>query len=116
VRKAYRVSGVTFTPPGKLPEGLVAKEVMVGETMGTSEFVFREVKDGSVVIYRQGVPNSNAKLSPDEVKQVMIFLNRVVNAHLIQVNTSMIGGVSRCPGTPHRGHSYGNTECPLDYA
>jgi hypothetical protein len=114
VRKAYRVAGSSFTKPENLPEGLTVKERLVGEVLGTSSLVFHEVKDGSVVVYRQGVPNSNAKLSYEEVRKVMIFLNRVVNAHLIQVNTSMIGNVSKCPGTPHRGHASSDWSCPLD--
>jgi len=77
MRKAYRVVGSSLEEPTNLPEGLEVRECLVGEVMGTAAFVFKEVKDGSVVIYRQGVPNSNAKLSPGEVRDVMNFLYRV---------------------------------------
>lgn len=81
MRKAYRVTGSTFTKPENLPEGLTVKERLVGEVLGTTAFVFQEVKDGSVVVYRQGVPNSNVKLSRMEIYKVMIFLNKVINSH-----------------------------------
>lgn len=81
MRKAYRVTGSTFTKPENLPEGLTVRERLVGEVLGTTALVFQEVKDGSMVVYRQGVPNSNVKLSRMEMYKVMIFLNRVINSH-----------------------------------
>lgn len=107
MRKAYRVTGSTFTKPENLPEGLTVKERFVGDITSTSEFVFHEVKDGSVVIYRQGVPNSNAKVSYEELETVWRFLLKVWQDHYPQ---------TKCPGTPHRGHASSDWSCPLDRA
>jgi hypothetical protein len=78
MRKAYRVTGSTFTHPGELPEGLTVKERLVGDMLGTKEYVFQEVKDGSLVIYRQGVPNSHYKLDWEEVQRLAGFLVEMV--------------------------------------
>jgi hypothetical protein len=80
VRKAYRITGSSFTKPDNLPEGFAVKERIVGEVLGTKDLVFHEAKDGSVVVYRQGVSGSNVKLSPTEVEEVLFFLQRVANS------------------------------------
>lgn len=80
MRKAYRITGSSFTKPDNLPEGYSVKERLVGEVLGTQALVFHEVKDGSVVVYRQGVANSNVKLSPKEVVEVRTFLGRVADS------------------------------------
>lgn len=77
MRKAYRISGSSFERPENLPEGFSVKERLVGEVLGTKELVFHEVKDGSVVVYRQGVSGSNAKIRPEEINDVIAFLFRV---------------------------------------
>lgn len=77
MRKAYRITGSSFTKPENLPDGYTVKERLVGEVFGTEVLVFHEVKDGSVVVYRQGVAGSNVKLSPEEVGQLCDFLSRV---------------------------------------
>ena len=82
MKKAYRVTGSSFIKPEGLPEGLTVKERLVGESLITDNLVFQEVKDGSVVIYRQGVVNSNAKLALEELKSVILFLNEVCVSHL----------------------------------
>ena len=83
MRKAYRITGSSFDKPENLPEGFAVKERLVGDVLGTTALVFHEVKDGSVVVYRQGVPNSNVKLSPEEVRDVMNFLYRVRESYEI---------------------------------
>lgn len=112
MRKAYRITGSSFAEPKNLPEGFSVKERLVGEVLGTDALVFHEVKDGSVVVYRQGVAGSNVKLSPEEVRQVMMFLNRVQNSF---INSYAEKARTMCPGTPHRGHSASDSHCPLDY-
>lgn len=121
MRKAYRVTGSTFTHPGELPEGLTVKERLVGDILGTKEYVFHEVKDGSLVIYRQGVPNSNYKLDWDEVQKLAGFLvdmvadKRVRDLRERQDRCNHGEKIkSKCPGTPHRGHSASDWSCPLD--
>lgn len=84
MRKAYRIAGSSTTKPENLPEGFTVKERLVGEVLGTKELVFHEVKDGSVVVYRQGVPNSNVKLSPEEVKEVVKFFAEVIYYHHVE--------------------------------
>lgn len=113
MRKAYRVTGSTFVHPGELPEGLTVKERLVGEILGTNALVFREVKDGSVVVYRQGVPGSNVKLDPEEVKEVMMFLIKVRDSYM-QTPEFRKSLESKCPGVPHRGHFAADWSCPLD--
>lgn len=114
MRKAYRIIGSSTTKPENLPEGFTVKERLVGEVLGTKELVFHEVKDGSVVVYRQGVSGSNVKLSFDEVGQLASFLvNIVADKRLRDIDARR---ASKCPGTPHRGHSSSDWHCPLDYA
>jgi hypothetical protein len=84
VRKAYRITGSSFVEPKDLPEGFSVKERLVGEVLGTQALVFHEVKDGSVVVYRQGVAGSNVKLSPEEVKEVVKFLSEIVYYHHVE--------------------------------
>lgn len=84
MRKAYRVTGSSTTKPENLPEGFTVKERLVGEILGTKELVFHEVKDGSMVVYRQGVAGSNVKLSYEEVYALMLFCNKHVNEHFAQ--------------------------------
>jgi hypothetical protein len=78
VRKAYRITGSSFVEPKNLPEGFSVRERLVGDILGTKELVFHEVKDGSLVVYRQGVAGSNVKLSWEEVQQLAGFLVEVV--------------------------------------
>jgi hypothetical protein len=113
VRKAYRITGSSFTEPINLPEGFTVKERLVGEVLGTKALVFHEVKDGSVVVYRQGVAGSNVKLSPEEVGEVAKFLVRVFTDTGAR---KVAESYSKCPGTPHRGHSASDWSCPYDRA
>ena len=78
MRKAYRITGSSTTKPENLPEGFTVRERLVGDILGTKELVFHEVKDGSMVVYRQGVAGSNVKLSWEEVQQLAGFLVEVV--------------------------------------
>lgn len=112
MRRAYRVTGTSFTKPENLPEGYTVKERLVGEVLGTTALVFREVKDGSLVVYRQGVANSNVKLSFEEVVQLASFLVNVVSDK--RVRDIQEKQASKCPGSPHRGHSFSDWSCPLD--
>lgn len=84
MKKAYRITGSSTVKPENLPEGFTVKERLVGEVLGTKELVFHEVRDGSVVVYRQGVPNSNVKLSPEEVKEVVRFFSEVIYYHHVE--------------------------------
>lgn len=84
MRKAYRINGSSFDKPENLPEGFTVRERLVGNIHATKELVFHEVKDGSMVVYRQGVPNSNVKLSYDEVKALSLFLRETVYYHYTQ--------------------------------
>lgn len=84
MRKAYRINGSSFDKPENLPEGFTVKERLVGDIHATKELVFHEVKDGSMVVYRQGVPNSNVKLSYDEVKALSLFLSETVYYHHVE--------------------------------
>lgn len=113
MRKAYRITGSSFEHPGTLPDGLSVKERLVGEALGTKELVFHEVKDGSVVVYRQGVAGSNVKLSPEEVRDVMNFLWRV-DAETRRNAVKALN--SKCPGIPHEGDSASDWSCPDDRA
>jgi hypothetical protein len=88
------------------------KERLVGEVLGTKALVFHEVKDGSVVVYRQGVAGSNVKLSPEEVREVMNFLYLVDQ----EARRRAVLESTKCPGTPHRGHSASDWSCPYDRA
>lgn len=81
MHKAYRIVGSSETYPTNLPKGFEVREREVGEVLGTQEIVFREVKDGSVVMYRQGVANSSAKILPDELEEVWRFLLKVWQEH-----------------------------------
>jgi hypothetical protein len=112
MRKAYRITGSSFTEPSNLPEGFTVKERLVGEVLGTKALVFHEVKDGSVVVYRQGVAGSNVKLSPEEVREVMNFLYLVDQ----EARRRAVLESTKCPGTPHRGHSASDWSCPYDRA
>lgn len=82
MRKAYRISGSSFVRPENLPDGFTVKERLVGEVFSTRDLVFHETKDGSVVVYRQGVPGSNVKISLDEVIRLSNFLRTVALDHL----------------------------------
>lgn len=113
MRKAYRITGSSFDKPENLPEGFTVKERLVGEVLGTNALVFHEVKDGSVVVYRQGVSGSNVKLDPEEVKEVMMFLNKVYNSYM-QTPEFRKSLERKCPGTPHRGHSASDWSCWMD--
>lgn len=84
MRKAYRITGSSHQKPENLPEGFSVKERLVGDVLGTKELVFHEVKDGSLVIYRQGVAGSNAKLSFEEVQDLAQFLSQMIYYHKIQ--------------------------------
>jgi len=113
VRKAYRITGSSFTKPDNLPEGFVVKERLVGEVLGTKDLVFHEVKDGSVVMYRQGIAGSNVKIPFEDVVKVASFLVNVVADKRVRDIQST---ASKCPGTPHRNHTSSHCACPLDYA
>lgn len=84
MRKAYRITGSSHQKPENLPEGFSVKERLVGDVLGTKDLVFHEVKDGSLVVYRQGVAGSNAKLSFEEVQDLAKFLNQMVYYHKIE--------------------------------
>lgn len=114
MRKAYRITGSSFVEPKNLPEGFSVKERLVGEVLGTDALVFREVSDGSVVVYRQGVAGSNVKLSPDEVRELLNFLTPIVYYHHVE-GVLAARKASKCPGTPHRNHTSSDCHCPLDY-
>lgn len=78
MRKTYRITGSSLTKPDNLPDGFEVRERLVGEILGTSQLVFREVKDGSMVVYRQGVAGTNVKLSWEEVQKLAGFLVEMV--------------------------------------
>lgn len=85
MRKAYRIVGSSTTKPVNLPEGFEVRERLVGEEIELeSGLSFREVKDGSVVLYQRGVDRSNAKISPEEVQVLFRFLGDVAAYHLAQ--------------------------------
>lgn len=82
MRKAYRVTGSTFTKPENLPEGLTVKERLVGEELELSGGLsFFEVKDGTIVCFMKGASKSNQKLSRDDIYRAMIFFNKILNTH-----------------------------------
>jgi hypothetical protein len=87
VRKAYRIKGSSFTKPENLPEGFEVRERMVGDTVNLRNGVcLQEAKDGSVVMYRKGESGSNVKLSRDDQFVIMVFLNRVINSHIVPLD------------------------------
>lgn len=111
MRKAYRIVGSSFQRPANLPEGFEIRERLVGEEIQLqSGLSFREVKDGSVVLYQKGVDRSNARISSEDVQELFRFLGDVAAYHMYQK------AMTKCPGTPHRGHASSDWSCPLDRA
>ena len=108
MRKAYRITGSSFYTPENLPEGFTVKERLVGEVMTAKELAFHEVKDGSLVVYQQGVAGSNVKITLNDVYRLMVFCNKIVNDHYRPDMYRQPG----CPGTPHRGHTRDYETCP----
>lgn len=111
MRKVYKVTGFSATHPGDLPNGFSVSEKEVGEVHqimfeGSGRHTnFVETKQGDVVVYREGITNSNFKIPHDELPALVRFLNQVWLEHR---------GPSNCPGTPHMGHSASDWSCPLD--
>jgi hypothetical protein len=86
MRKAYRVTGSTLVHPGTLPEGLTVKESLVGDTLTVPSFregnlTFVEVRDGSVVLYKEGENNSQMHFRAEDIQKIFRFLGDVAVAH-----------------------------------
>ncbi len=87
MRKVYKVTGVSPKHPGNLPPGFTVTEKEVGD-VHQIEFAasgrhanFVETKQGDVVIYREGVENSNFKIKHDQLPGLIRFLNQVWLEH-----------------------------------
>lgn len=109
MRKAYRITGSSFEKPANLPEGFVVKERLVGDSLTVEGFrggnlTFQEVKDGSVVLFKEGQSGSQLHFRAEDIEKIFRFLGDVAVQQ------------TKCPGTPHRGHTSSHCACPRDYA
>lgn len=87
MRKVYKVNGFSPKHPGNLPPGFTVTEKEVGD-VHQIEFAasgrhanFVETKQGDVVVYREGVNNSNFKIKHDQLPDLIRFLNQVWLEH-----------------------------------
>lgn len=86
MRKAYRITGSSFNHPGALPNGFTVKERLVGDVLKVpshreGNLVLMEVKDGSVVVFKEGVPNSQIHFRAADIQKIFRFLGEVAVAH-----------------------------------
>lgn len=118
MRKAYRITGSSFNHPGTLPEGFTVKERLVGESLTLpshreGNLTLMEVKDGSVVVFVEGVSHSQIHFRAEDIQKIFRFMGDVAVAHPNEcLRDEKVP--SKCPGTPHRGHSASDWSCPLD--
>lgn len=117
MKKAYRVVGSSFEHPGELPEGFTVKERLVGDSLTVESFrggnlTFQEVKDGSVVLFKEGESGSQVHFKAEDIQKIFRFLGDVAVQHPECFHTPK--AYTKCPGTPHRGHVSSDWSCPLE--
>lgn len=117
MRKAYRVTGSTFEKPENLPEGLTVKERLVGDTLTVPSFrsgnlTLVEVKDGSVVIFKEGESGSQIHFRAEDIQKIFRFLGDVAVSHAECLHGEKV--FSKCPGVPHEAHASSDWSCPYD--
>lgn len=116
MQKAWKVMGVSTIKPEGLPGAFTVVEKEIGcvhqiPTVNGRHVNFVEAKNGDVVVYREGVSNSNFKIPAEDISQLIKFLMHV---HTEQGARIVRDAFSKCPGTPHRGHFSTAFICPLD--
>lgn len=120
MRKAYKVLGVSTVKPENLPKAFTVVEKMVGEvhqvspTRGSGHINFVETKNGEVAVYREGVQGSNLNIPHSELPALVRFLNHIWLEHREDECNHGEKVYSKCPGTPHRGHSASDWSCWMD--
>lgn len=96
------------------------KERLVGDTLTVPSFrsgnlTLIEVKDGSVVVFKEGESGSQIHFRAEDIQKIFRFLGDVAVAHPQEcLHTEKV--CTKCPGTPHRGHTSPDWICGLDQA
>lgn len=86
MQKAWKVMGVSTVKPEGLPKAFTVVEKEIGcvhqiPIENGRHINFVEAKDGDVVVYREGVTNSNFKIPRDEIPAILGFLKHVYVDH-----------------------------------
>ncbi len=82
MQKAWKVMGVSTVKPEGLPKAFTVVEKEIGcvyqiPTQTGRHINFVEAKNGDVVVYREGVSNSNFKIQREELSSLIAFLMHV---------------------------------------
>lgn len=117
MQKAWKIVGVSTVKPESLPKGFTVVEKEIGcvhqiPLESGRHINFVENKAGDIVVYREGVSNSNFRIPREEFADLMTFMRHVYAEHCTHGEKVL----SKCPGTPHRGHTSPYWICGLDQA
>lgn len=87
MQKAWKVMGVSTIKPQGLPKAFTVVEKEIGcvhqiPVVNGRHVNFVETKNGDVVVYREGVSNSNFNITRDEIPALMAFLRHVYVDHV----------------------------------
>lgn len=82
MQKAWKVMGISTVKPEGLPKAFTVVEKEVGcvyqiAAISGRHINFVEAKNGDVVVYREGVANSNFKVPAEDISQLIQFLMHV---------------------------------------
>jgi len=82
MQKAWKVMGVSTVKPENLPKAFTVVEKEIGcvyqiPVENGRHINFVEAKNGDVVVYREGMSNSNFKIPREEMSKLIAFLMHV---------------------------------------